>query len=457
MITTNVYGIDNFVVTAVNPSGPWSDPVVLPDVHGIDPSIFFDDNGKAYILHNGEAPDKKPLYQGHRAIWILDFDPITLKTTSEPKLLVDGGTDISKKPIWIEGPHIFKKDNLYFLIAAEGGTDYDHSEVVFRSENIYGPYESYPGNPILTQRHLDKSRAYPVTNTGHADFVETQNGEWWAVFLGCRPYQENMFNTGRETFMAPVNWTADNWPVILSGDQKVSYSYPAPNLPVSAVKDYVDNGNFELTDNFDDEPLLPYWVFLRTPSQKWYSVNDGKCKITGLADSLNGTGNPSVLLRRQQHVHCTAETNLDFKPNSFGDQAGLIVFMNEKHFYSLAKTMVDGKIVIAVYKSSEEKLKGMELVSSEVLDKKESQKVINFKVEIREGFIDFLYSLETDKWKPLLTGADATFLSTQVAGGFTGAMLGIYAISGSPTKLNTAGFDWFKYSGNDPVYENIKR
>ncbi len=178
----------NFVATAKDPAGPWSKPVWLPQIDGIDPSLFFDDDGKAYIVYNSIPPDDKPLYNGHRTIRIYELDPESLKVIGKERMLINGGTDITKKPAWIEAPHIFKKDGMYYLIAAEGGTADQHSEVVFKSGNVLGPYISYEKNPILTQRNLDPKRIFAITSTGHADFVQTEGGDWWAVFLGCRPY-----------------------------------------------------------------------------------------------------------------------------------------------------------------------------------------------------------------------------------------------------------------------------
>jgi alpha-N-arabinofuranosidase len=173
----------NFVATSKSPEGPWSHPVWIPQINGIDPSMFFDENGKSYILYNSIAPDDKPLYNGHRSIRMYEFNLDSLKIMGEEKILVNGGTDINKKPIWIEGPHIFKKDGYYFLMAAEGGTSDQHSEVVFRSKNCDGPYVPYAHNPILTQRHLDPKRESAITCTGHADLVQTEQGDWWAVFF----------------------------------------------------------------------------------------------------------------------------------------------------------------------------------------------------------------------------------------------------------------------------------
>jgi alpha-N-arabinofuranosidase len=169
----------NFIVTAKKPEGPWSNPIWIPEINGIDPSMFFDENarlpdgqGKAYILYNSIPPDDKPLYDGHRTLRMYEFDLAKMKVVGNECILVNGGVDISKKPVWIEGPHILQKDGWYYLIAAEGGTAEWHS----------------------TQRHLDPNRKFPITSTGHADFVQTKNGDWWSVFLGCRPYEEGYYN-----------------------------------------------------------------------------------------------------------------------------------------------------------------------------------------------------------------------------------------------------------------------
>ena len=150
----------NFVITAKNPAGPWSDPVWIP-IEGIDTSLFFDDEGTAWILNNGE-PVGTPRYEGHRAIWLQQFDAKRLKPLGPRQVLVDSGVHPDRNPIWIEGPHILKKDGLYYLYAAEGGTAEGHSEVVFRSDRVTGPYLPAADNPILTQRDLPPDRKESV-------------------------------------------------------------------------------------------------------------------------------------------------------------------------------------------------------------------------------------------------------------------------------------------------------
>jgi len=182
----------NFVITATNPAGPWSDPVWLKTVEGIDPSMFFDDDGRAWIVNN-RAPEGTPRYSGHRAIWIEQFDPVGLKMLGNAKMVVDGGIDPAAKPVWIEGPHVYKVDGKYYLMAAEGGTSVNHSEVILRADKVDGPYRPAPPsiNPILTQRDMPAGRPAPISATGHADLVQLPDGRWWSVFLGTRPYAED--------------------------------------------------------------------------------------------------------------------------------------------------------------------------------------------------------------------------------------------------------------------------
>ena len=178
-------------------------------------------------------PKAPPLYDGHRAIWIQQFDLGPNKLTGPRKVIVNGGVDIAKKPIWIEGPHLYRIKGWYYLMCAEGGTGDGHSEVIFRGKSPWGPFEPYKGNPILTQRDLPADRANPVTNAGHADLIEMKDGSWWAVFLASRPYTGSRYNTGRETFLLPVTWK-DGWPVILEQGKPIPYAVKGPRAMARA-------------------------------------------------------------------------------------------------------------------------------------------------------------------------------------------------------------------------------
>jgi alpha-N-arabinofuranosidase len=448
----------NFIVSSKSAEGPWSNPVWLPEVNGIDPSPYFDDDGKAYILYNSIPPDNKPLYNGHRTIRMRELDLSNLKVSADEQILVNGGVDMSKKPVWIEAPHILKKDGYYYLIAAEGGTADQHSEVVFRSKKVDGPYVPYEKNPILTQRHLDPQRQFPITSTGHADFVQADNGSWWAVFLGCRPYslaQDGCYNTGRETFMAPVSWQ-NGWPIINPENELVLYRYPARMKPEGGKIETPMSGNFTVRDEFASEKLNLHWTFLRTPRESWYDLQERKgwLALRVRPQTCSEAVNPTFLGRRQQHLRGSASVEIDFTGEAENEKAGLLIFQNEDHFYYLCKSVVQGAAVVQLYKSSNEKSQGskMELVASQKLGAEWMSKPLRLKIEALGDTYSFLYGTQPGKWIALKEGVDAHFLSTRVAGGFVGCMFAMYATSlGGPSE-NTAFYNWFEYTGNDEMY-----
>jgi len=410
----------NFVITAKNPAGPWSDPVWLP-FNGIDPSLYFEKNGTAYVVNNG-PPEETPRYQGHRAIWMQEFDVASGKMVGPRKVLVNGGSDISKKPIWIEGPHLFKAKGWYYLMCAEGGTGDQHSEVIFRSKKLWGPYEPYKDNPILTQRDLHPDREFPVTSTGHAQLVQTPKGQWWAVFLGTRPYSGDLYNTGRETFLLPVTWK-DGWPIILKRGAPVPYVVKAP--PLDPDDGFV-TGNGGHAELFDTDKLGPQWVMIRTPKEQWYSVESHKLTLKARSDAIGGTGNPSFLAQRQQHGDITVKTVLNFAPKIDGERAGLVAFQNSNAFYFLGVVREGGKNSVCVSKKAEksDSANGT-TVACALFDGDQ----ITLKIAIRGGKADFLYGSSAEALTPLVKDADATILSTRKAGGFVGTVIGPYAFT----------------------------
>ncbi len=444
IVCTEVSKLGNFVITAKDPKGPWSNPVSLPQVNGIDPSLFFDENGKAYIVFNSIPPNNISLHDGHRTIRMFEFDPVNLKVAGEEKLLINGGTDMAKKPVWIEGPHLIKKDSWYYLICAEGGTGYNHSEVVFRSKSPEGPFVSYEKNPILTQRHLDPNRKNPITTTGHADFVEGKDGQWWGVFLGCRPYEGDYYNTGRETFMAPVVWK-DGWPEFELGGEEVKYSYKINAVAYPKREPF--NGNYFFRDDFNSTDLNIRYQFLRTVRSEWYNLKDNPGSLTFRLrpETCAGKGNPSLIGFHQPHLKGYAATALKFIPAAENEKAGLLLFQNEKTFYYLCKSVKDGKPVVELYK-------GTDLVASKPLGGK-NNKDIYFKIEAATDKYAFYYAEKKDKWQLLQDGVDAKYLSTKSAGGFVGCIYGMYVTASGKTSGNTAAYKWFEVKNDDEVYK----
>jgi alpha-N-arabinofuranosidase len=419
VINTLVDAGGNFFVTAKDPAGPWSDPVWLKEIDGIDPSFFFDNNGKAYILNNG-APEGAPQYSGHRAIWIQEFDLAAGKLIGPRKVIVNGGVDIAKKPIWIEGPHIYRIKDWYYLMCAEGGTGDGHSQVIFRSKSPWGPFEPGPNNPILTQRDLPKDRANPVTNAGHADLVEMKDGSWWAVFLASRPYTGSRYNTGRETFLLPVSWK-DGWPMLLEQGKPIPYVAEAPKVTprgkVALAHDEL-SGNFTRVEEFDGK-LGPEWIQIHVPKSKWYGLNDGALRITALPVGLDAMRNPSFLARRQAHMNFDASTELT-PPVAPGISAGLAAFQNEKYWYFLGTRRDAGGLQVFL----ERRAGGDQQLFVEHLAA--APRSLRLRISADGARHSFFYDAGQG-WKALRENDDGSILSTEVAGGFVGTELGPFA------------------------------
>ncbi|PRX46879.1 glycoside hydrolase family 43 protein [Salegentibacter salegens] len=440
---TIVDGKGNFVMTAKDPAGPWSDPVWLPEVSGIDPGLFFDDNGKSYLVYNSEPPNNEAKYEGHRTIRMIEFDKENLKTIGDNRILVDGGVDISTKPVWAEGPRIYKLNGYYYLMTAEGGTAVNHSEMIYRNTNIEDEFIPFKENPILTQRHLDPDRDNPITSAGHADIVQHPNGDWYGVFLAVRPYEGDLYNTGRETFLTPVKWEND-WPIFDLGGEEIQYSYPLPDGVEINKELFPMNGNFSFEEKFDKDELPLNWMMLRNPKTSWYDLKDDAegVSLKTRSETVEGKANPSFLAHRQQHIIGEASISVKFDAEAENEKAGLLAFQNESHYYFAALSKVNEKPVVQFYKSDE-------LIETVSLENSVSE--VEFKLKFEEDEYTFFYKTG-ENWQRLGETQDGKFLSTQVAGGFVGVNLGLYTTSNGKESDNEAIFNWFRYSGNDEVY-----
>lgn len=445
---TDIDNGGNFILTAKNPAGPWSNPVYVKEARGIDPSLFFDGD-RAFMIYNSDPPENKPLYSGHRTVRIYELDLTTLKVLGSEKILVNGGVDLSKKPVWIEAPHIYKRNEYYYLMAAEGGTSVNHSEVIFRSKDVRGPYIPYEKNPILTQRHLDPKRKNPISSVGHADLVEGPDGNTYAVFLGVRPYEGDFYNTGRETFIAPVKWV-DGWPIINPDHEEVQYKYEV-NWKAQKLKNQLPiTGNMDFKVPFKDS-LNSQFLFLRTHNPSWYSFKANKDALTVdlLPETIFEKGNPAFIGRRQQHLNSSASTALDFVATKDNEKAGMVIFQNENHFYYMCKSIDQGKDVVQLFKGNPTSNQ-MDLVKQVILPK--SQRSLYFKISSDKDHYSFWYGLVKDEWIPLAEKLDGKYLSTAVAKGFVGSLYGIYATAEGKISTNKAIYQWFGYTGNDSTY-----
>ncbi|MBN2501451.1 MAG: glycoside hydrolase family 43 protein [Anaerolineales bacterium] len=418
----------NFIVTATDPAGPWSEPYWLADAPGIDPSLLFDDDGRAWYTGNREPAQVE--FDGHREIWLQELDLESMQLTGEKFGLWQGAL---KKAFHPEAPHLYKINGWYYLMVAEGGTYHDHAVTIARSKTITGPYESNPRNPILTHRHLGLD--YPIVGTGHADLVETQNGEWWMVMLAMRPYDGYFYNLGRETFMAPVRWE-DGWPVVSPGTGKVEFSYPVPDLPEQRWP------TPPACDHFDAPELAYQWNFLRTPRETFWNLNarPGFLRLQLRPEQITEMVNPSFVGRRQQHIDFAARVSMQFAPQAENECAGIVLLQNSNFHYRGVVTLKGAEQIVRLVKCEG----GEESVLAE---KPLSGQQFYFKVEAYGQAYSIFVATEPETWLPVAENLDGRILSTPVATGFIGAYIGMYASSNSQESDNHADFDWFEYQG----------
>ena len=415
----------NFVITATNPAGPWSDPVYF-DFDGIDPSLFWDDDGKAYIVNNGE-PKQPAQYDGHRSIWLQEFDPKARAMTGPRLEIINGGADLASKPFWTEAPHLIRKDGWYYLIAAQGGTGEQHSEVVFRSRVLAGPYESCPRNPILTQRDLPAKRPHAIGTAGHADFVQTPGGQWWSVFLATRNYGPDLYNIGRETYLLPVTWK-NGWPLILEQGKRVPFVLERPKLAPSPRPAVPLNGDFAYTDEFNERTLGMGWMSVRIPTAPRYALDHGELVLKASTEAIGDLQHaPSFVGRKQAHAIASVSTALRYRARRPGDRAGLVAMQSDDAYLFLGVQWRDGKqeLALSIRKNAQDPQAGR-LIASAPLPARSGKQPVYLKLAIDGGTLGASYALRQGEWKKLVPTYDATFLSTRLAGGFVGTVLGLY-------------------------------
>ncbi|WP_162012966.1 glycoside hydrolase family 43 protein [Streptococcus sp. S784/96/1] len=444
------YSIEqNIIVTAEHPSGPWSTPHLLPDVPGIDASLFFDDDDKAYIIGTIEEDGKRYLY-------LNEFDLASMSCIGERHLIWDSALRGASAP---EAPHLYKRDGYYYLVIAEGGTEYFHAVTVARSKVINGWYEGYAGNPILTHRHLGKQAA--ITNIGHADLVEATNGSWYAVMLGSRPVGGYYKNLGRETFLCPVTWE-DDWPLLASETGKVESTYEL-DLPEFKVKSF-DN---PFIADFSNKTLAPELVFWGTPYQSFWTLENNALYLACLprpagrqmislsedAPDAQYHDNFAFIGCRQRHGSYELETQLSFTPQD-KEAAGLLILQGNNHHYRLEKVQENGLSFVQVVRCTTQIDVPIYMphfksyTSEEVLAKQEvARGNLSLKIVQNKQMIDFYVGTNTDSWSCILSGADGSVLGPSSLNGMTGVTLGMFATANGKESENKATFTTFAYQG----------
>lgn len=417
MITTNQRNGGNFMVTAKNPAGPWSDPIWIKEQSGIDPSLFFEEEGKVY--YTSTHPD---------GIVQAEIDVTTGKFISEPKIIWQGAG--GRYP---EGPHLYKMNGYYYLLISEGGTEYGHHVVIARSKSPWGPFESDPANPILT--HRDKNaQGNPIQGTGHADFVQANDGSWWTVLLAFRQ-KGSHHHMGRETFLAPITWDKENWPII-NKNGTVDLQMNVKTLP--QAKSQID----PVREEFDQEKWFMRWNFIKNPDSSAYSLKNTKgwLMLNGAASTLSSGNQPTFLGFRQKDLSFVAETELDFKPANQNEEAGLSIYHRP-----------DGHYDVFLRKEGEKYVMVLRYILGTL--KQELGKVVCssntnlIKIESDGIFYTFSCSSAVHKKYQTLGRMETKFISSETLGGFVGAYIGLYATGNGKKSKAPAYFDYLDYKG----------
>jgi len=417
----------NFIVTAADPAGPWSQPYWLNDAPGIDPSLFFDDDGRAWYTVSRHAYEGH--YRGHTEIRLQEFDCAAMRLFGGSQVLWDGAL---RGAVYSEGPHIYKIDGWYCLLTAEGGTGHDHAVVVARSKNIAGPFQNNPRNPILTHRHLGLD--YPIVGTGHADIVQTQKNEWWMVLLAMRPYGGYFYNCGRETFLASMIWE-NGWPVVCPGIGRVEFSNPAPDLPEHPWPLPAQR------DDFDSSGLALCWNFIRIPRDTFYSLSEhaGSLRLHLKPRVLTEPTNPVFIGRRQQHQNFCAATVMEFSPQKPNECAGMALVQNPRFNFRFVVTCGERSVIslIQCKDGRDSVINAVPIIGKRIF----------MKAQAHGQEYGFYIAEQPGQWKPVAAKVDGRILSTPEAGGFVGAYIGLYASSNGKASDAHADFDWFEYQG----------
>ncbi len=428
MITTNVSHGGNFYVTAEKPEGPWSEPNYLEDCPGIDPSLFFDDDGKCYYVGTRPNPEGDR-YNGDWEIWVQELDLEKKQLVGESMAIWKGAV---KDVIWPEGPHLYKIGDWYYLVHAEGGTGPEHAISVARSKELFHWFEGCPRNPIFSHRNLGKD--YPIIYAGHGDLVDDADGNWYIVMLASRQCKRHC-SIGRETFLAKVEWE-DGWPVIAQGVGRLEETVELP----LAEHLFAEENDWSDSLHFHGKELDQRLVGIEKRDETIYSLTErpGYLRLYTRPERIEDTCYPSYLGLRQKDYGFAASCGVVFDPKTEHECGGVVLFQNhENHMVVEIVQSGSGRGVRirTVVKGAEEVIaeRGLQADAAEpveILIKGKEQQAC---VWIREAGETWL----------LKEGIDLLPYTTEEAGGFVGCTLGMYTSSNGQAGGNTCDFAWF--------------
>lgn len=441
LIYTNVLSYDgafkdtpNYLVTADDIRGPWSEPVYL-NSSGFDPSLFHDDDGRKWLVNMvwDHRPGNNPFY----GIILQEYDTAAGKLTG-PARIIFKGTELG----CTEGPHLYKRSGWYYLFTAEGGTGYEHAVTVARSRSIDGPYEVHPDNPILTSRG---DRPLPLQKTGHASIIETPGGEWYMVFLCSRPLDNGRCILGRETGLEQIRWNDRGWPELTGGGNHARKEVPAPALPEFRPEIPAGTGTFD-----SRELSLEFHTLRRPADSSWLSLSErpGWLRLQG-GESLTSTFGQSLVARRVDSLEFTAETGVDFAPDHFQQLAGLVCYYNTKlwHYLHISRDEEKGRVLAIL---TNDHMRFSSAGSSIPLP--DTGTPVRLRAEGSGGRLVFTFSVDNGTtWTAAGPSLDLSILSDDYATrypepgwGFTGAFVGM-ACQDLLGSGKTAFFDRFDY------------
>lgn len=436
--------VTNYLTTAESIYGPWSDPIKLNGV-GFDASLFHDDDGKKYLLQM--EWDHREYRHEFNGIKITEYSVEKQKLLPETAKIIYKGTDVKL----VEAPHIYKIFGKYYLFVAEGGTLYTHQEVVARSEELYGEYETQPGDVFLTG--YDSPRNYLQKN-GHGSLVETEDGEWYFAHLTGRPWHHpnesindprGWCTLGRESAIQKVEWDEEGWPHIVGGKQG-SKTVQAPKN----AKEHRYSPTYSEKDDFNDKELNIHFSTLRIPfndDMGSLTANPGNLRLNGRG-SLTNSHEQSLVARRWQAFDFDAATSVKYNPTTHQQMAGLVNYYNTQHWSMIQVTWneINGR-VIEVTENDRGKLTSF--LKEDAIKVPNNVEYVHFKVEVRTNYYTYLYSFDGENWETIPVKLDAKILSddyvNQTYGGFfTGAFVGMANVDYSGYELE-ADFGYFSY------------
>ncbi len=401
-VTATFEGYGNFIISSDDPAGEWTKPVKA-GLGGIDPSILFD-KGRAYYTTNERGSD------GKEAISLVRIDVESGELLGDIRQIWNGTGGG-----FLEAPHLYHIGSWYYLLAAEGGTGFNHMATIARSREIWGPYESFSRNPVLTNRNDTTKR---IACAGHGDLFSDTNGNWWMVHLATRPANNWLSHIGRETFLVPVAWE-DGWPVA-GVNCKSSLN---PDGPLWNEQRCVKSWQADFS-----RAEYGSWLWLRKPVWDNYVFENGKLVLKPSTVKLTADeGSPTFMAVRHFDMECRLLVKLVFNTYKNNDEAGVVLYLSNEFFYKICKKRKDGRDYIIVAKCAGD---FGQIIYKAVAGEGE----ITFKVEAYKELYKFYYAIDGAPY--VYTGSAATrFLSCELAGKcFTGTLMGIYAQCDEATK-----------------------